>query len=59
MPILGVTKALNDVVPGVQLGMTAVYDLVHLGLHLALEPLELVGRGLAEVVVPIVGRDLG
>ena len=50
---------MNDVVPGVQLGVAAVYDLVQLGLHLALEPLELVGRGLAEVVVPIVGRDLG
>lgn len=57
-PLLGVTIALNYV-PGVELRVAAVYDLVDLGLHLALEPQELVGRGLAEVGVPIVGENLG
>ena len=48
-----------NAVPGVELRVTAVQDLVQLGLHLDLEPHELISRGLAEVGVPIVCRDLG
>ena len=47
------------IVPGIGLGVVAVHDLVELGLHLALEPLVLVVDRVAEVLVPVVGADLG
>ena len=57
--LLGAVPLALNIVPRVGLGVVAVHDLVELGLHLALEPLVLVVDRVAEVLVPVVGANLG